>query len=487
MMASNNTTRVAALVLVVVLVLIRSARADDTLWLSPRGTPEGRGTCLWPGGTPPPGIPEWHFTSKTNRRYRSGLAVWASPAVAVVGGRPMAFIGGYDQTMHALDLAAKEQAWSKITNGEIAAPPAVALVNGQQVVIWGSADRTVYCHRAADGARVWTRELVRATDTMSSADLSAPLVYDGIVYVTCFAYDRALARNDQKGWLFALDAADGAVRWQYEVSQGPVSSPAGRTLGGRFLVFVAARKGLLQAIDASAARPAPAWRFQMPHEVLGSPVVEEGTEKPLLFLGSKFGNLVALDAATGEERWQHMAGNWIDNSASVGEVDGERVVFVGSYDYNVYALRASDGEMLWRRRLGGEVYSAPGFFRMAGAPAVAVAALDNHLYVLDARDGSVVTSYYTGQPIWDKVSKGDTVWGSPVVLEAGAQTAVVHGSFNDTVFVLPLVGECSVQAQVRSAASLWISLGVAAALFLGIVLPIVLWLPVRKGAGNSRL
>jgi len=456
------------------------AIGGDTVWTSLRGTAGGRGTCKWNADAAPPRIREWHFRYRSNRRYKMGLAVWASPAVAVIEGRPMAFIGGYDQTMHALDLAAKEERWSKITNGEIGAAPAVGLVDGQHVVYWGSADRSVYASFALTGERLWSRELVRPTSTMAPARISAPLLRGGVVYITCFVYDKALARNEQKAWLYALDMANGKVLWRLEVSQGPVSSPTGRRIGGRLMLFVAAQKGLLQAFDCTRGKPSRVWTFQMPHEVLGSPVIEEASERPLLFLGSKFGNLIAIDALTGEERWKRMAGNWIDNTACIGEVDGESMVFVGSHDYNVYAFRAADGSMLWRRHLGGEVYSAPAFFYLNGAPAVAVGSLDNHVYVIDARDGRVVTSYFTGRPIWDKVSKGDTLWGSPAVFQAGDQTAIVHGSFNDTVYVLPLVGPNSLKAMVQSSAGLWYGLGVTMVVFMGVVVPIVLLLPERK-------
>jgi len=455
------------------------AEVPDTLWPALRGTAEGRATCQWPASMSPPNVREWHFQSKSRRRYRPGLAVWASPAIALVGGRPMAFLGGYDQALHALDLVDKERKWFKITNGAIGAAPAVGQVNGRTVVFWGSADRTVYAHFALNGTRLWTRELVKPTNTMGEAEVSSPLLHDSKLYITCFVYDRALARNDQKGWLFALDMASGRVVWQLEATQGPLSSPVGREMDGRFVVFVAARRGLLQAFDVSGEQPTRLWSYQMPHEVLGSPAVEEGTERPLLFLGSKFGNLVALDARTGEERWKRMAGNWIDNSACIGMLEGERVVFVGSHDYNVYAFRAADGALLWRRHLGGEVYSAPAFF-FKGEPMLAVAALDNRVYVLNAKSGKVVTSYYTGRPIWDKVAKGETLWGSPAILAAGEQTAIVHGSFNDWVYVLPVTGECTLRAQVQSAAGLWYGLGIVLVLFLGIVMPILLILSRRN-------
>ena len=455
------------------------AGAADVLWPMLRGAPAGTGSAVWPGEAAPPEVREWHFTNRSSRKYEMGMAVWASPALAVIDGRPMAFIGGYDQTLHALDLAAKERLWYKITNGPIQAPPAVGRVDGSPVVFWTSADRAVYAHYALNGDRLWTRELVKATNTLGDTRLGAPLLHKGTLYVTCFAYNKALARNQQKGRLFALDMRSGRVLDHIEVSQGPVGSPVGREIGGAFRIFLCARKGLLQAIDVVGGRFTRTWDFQMAHEVLGSPVVQQQTAHPLLFLGSKFGNLVALDARTGKERWQQMAGNWIDNTACVGRIDGDDIVYVGSHDYNVYAFRAATGERLWRRRLGGEVYSAPAFFQLGAREALAVGALDNHVYCLDARTGDVIGAYFTGTPMWDKVSKGENVWGSPTVLQAGAQTAVVHGSFSNTVYVIPLCGECSLQAKVRSSADLWWGLLVTLVVFLGVILPVTLLLPKR--------
>jgi outer membrane protein assembly factor BamB len=452
----------------------------DTAWPMLRGGAGGGARCSWPDRVTPPEIREWHFQHKSGRRYEMGVAVWASPAIAIVGGRPMAFIGGYDQTLHALDLMDKEEKWSKITNGNIQSPPAIGKVDDEPVVYWGSADRSLYAHFAATGLRLWTVELVKPTSSMAPAKVSAPLIHNGVVYITCFAHDKALARNQQKAWLIAVDAKYGDILWRKEVSQGPVSSPVGRMLDGRFRVFVAAQKGLLQAYDCTRDGARSGWTYQMPHEVLASPVIEEEGDDPLLFLGSKFGNLIAINGRTGKEAWKVMAGNWIDNTACIGEVNGERVVFVGSHDYRTYALRAIDGSLLWYRHLGGEVYAAPAFFNLKGKPAIAVCALDNHLYILDAADGRVITSYFTGTPIWDKVSKGETLWGSPAVFEAGESTAIVHGSFNDTVYILPIQGDVSLRAQVQSSATLWIGLGVVLVLFFGAILPLALKLPERR-------
>lgn len=463
--------------LLMLLSVAAGAIAEDAEWNSIRGDMAGRASIAWPDDEEPPLIREWLFRTRGERRHKLGLAVWASPALAIVNGVPLAFIGGYDQTMHALDIRTRERLWFRITNGEISSAPAVGWVGGRQVVFWGSADRTVYAHFADDGDRLWTRELIQPTSTLGDAILSSPLLHDGVLYITCFVYDRALSRYDQKGWLFALDISDGRPIWKYEVSQGPVGSPVGRVMDGRFIVFVAAQKGQLQALDVSSARPRQLWTYQMPHEVLGAPVVQPEADNPLLFLGSKFGNLKAIDARTGREVWQRMAGNWIDNTATIGRVGGEEIVFVGSHDYNLYAFRADDGDLLWRRRLPGEIFSAPSFFNFGDVPAVTVASHDNHLYVIDARDGEPITAFFTGLPVWELMSKGDTLWGSPAVLEAGERTVIVFGSYSDIVFTLPIRGESLVRMQPGTPSRLWIGVLIVLAVFFAIILPIIMRLP----------
>jgi outer membrane protein assembly factor BamB len=111
---------------------------------------------------------------------------------------------------------------------------------------------------------------------------------------------------------------------------------------------------------------------------------------------------------------------------------------------------------------------------------VAAAALDSHLYIIDASTGEMVNRFFTGNPVWDKVAKGETLWGSPAALEAGDNSALVFGSYSDVVYVLPLVKECSLTSMARSSGTLWFSLLVVLILFIGIILPIILKLPVKS-------
>jgi outer membrane protein assembly factor BamB len=249
----------------------------------------------------------------------------------------------------------------------------------------------------------------------------------------------------------------------------------GYSLDGHQYIYVAARRGLLQCFDVTGTRPTQVWQYQMPHEVFGSPVITDtGPSSTMLFLGSKYGNVVAIDARTGKAVWQKMAGNWVDNTGCVGEINGEKVVFFGSHDYHVYAFKAKTGELMWKRAVGGEVYSAPCFLKMKGKPYVTVSALDNHLYLIDGENGRIVTSFFTGNPIWDKLTKGENLWGSSGVVAAEENSVIVHGSFNDVVYVLPMAKECSLTAVAYSQKSLWWGLLAVFLLFCCVVLPAVL-------------
>lgn len=457
-------------------LLIVCSTGNAHQWSGSRLNYEGKASLRYTGSAE---LNEWHYIYKSNRRYKPGLAVWASPALAVVGGHPMAFIGGYDQTLHALDLAEKSVVWKKITNSEIASAPAIGTVDGTDVVFFGSTDRTVYAHIAFSGRRLWTKELVPPSNTLGEVSMTSPYIADNKLFIGCFVYDKSLARNKQIAYLYCLNISQGLIKYKLPITSGIITDPVCFSIGTRLYAVIAARRGLLQCFDVTDDTPAKMWAYQMPHEVMGSPVISMRTSPPMIFLGSKYGNFVAINALTGKEVWKKMAGNWIDNAACLGDIDGKPVVFVGSYDYFVYAFSAQDGNLIWKKALGGEVFSAPAFFTIDGNPHICVASLDNHIYVLDAKSGEIESSYFTGQPIWDKLPKGETVWGSPTVFEAGNNSAIVYGAFNDMVYTIPLSKQCSLTAMARSVKSLWISLLATFVIFVGIVLPVVLKIPLK--------
>jgi outer membrane protein assembly factor BamB len=98
-----------------------------------------------------------------------------------------------------------------------------------------------------------------------------------------------------------------------------------------------------------------------------------------LYLGLLDHRLIALDAQTGELRWEFMTQDIVTASPVVAR----GMVYAGSWDGFIYALDAATGELIWQREAHNSV-----------RPSVAVQdgtlfATDDggNLYILDARTG----------------------------------------------------------------------------------------------------
>jgi eukaryotic-like serine/threonine-protein kinase len=85
---------------------------------------------------------------------------------------------------------------------------------------------------------------------------------------------------------------------------------------------------------------------------LSPPAVVNG----VVYIGAEDGNVYALNAATGAEKWSYPTGVEIVNS-SPAVVNG--VVYIGSYNGEVYALNAATGAKEWSYTTGGTSFPRP--------------------------------------------------------------------------------------------------------------------------------
>jgi outer membrane protein assembly factor BamB len=150
------------------------------------------------------------------------------------------------------------------------------------------------------------------------------------------------------------------------------------------------------------------WTFPTGGAIHSSPAVADG----IIYVGSRDGNLYALDAATGEQLWAFKTNSWVDSSPIV--VGG--VVYCGSNDGNLYALDAKTGEKRWS-------FAMP--FAVRSTPAVAdgvvyVGCDDSNIYAVDAA---------TGLELWHGYTEG-AINSSPAV----AKGIVVVGSTDDLFY-----------------------------------------------------
>lgn len=150
--------------------------------------------------------------------------------------------------------------------------------------------------------------------------------------------DTVYAEND--GTLYALEPADGAVRWECSLEQGTYVTPV---VEGE-MVFVAGSDGLLQAIRTDGTKE---WSRVIAGNQ-AAPAVAHGT---VYVVADSGGTLFALDAATGTERFRTDLGPAVDHRPAVG---GDAVYVLGYDDgRSLFVVNAETGAVrrtvpLWR-------------------------------------------------------------------------------------------------------------------------------------------
>lgn len=302
----------------------------------------------------------------------TGAEAWRIDAAAA-GGAPLGFdaapcvagdgvvAGGERWTLLGLDAATGTESWRYVR--EVAFPEAMpsqaadsmttlyGLQFGAPTVVDGvafagggaasgdgsnppTAAKGLYAVDAATGALRWQYPL-------GSGVMASPAVADGMVFVT-----------DLDAGVHAVSAADGELRWTVPsiAATGPGHGPAasGGLVHVPTLSWGAGAEPGLVAFDAATGETA--WRRTLSGKPVTAPAVADG----LLLAGTWDGALLALDAATGKDRWK------ID----IGSAPLAAVVVPGGLAYvataggTLHAIDAAGGAERWRVD-GGVPFASP--------------------------------------------------------------------------------------------------------------------------------
>jgi eukaryotic-like serine/threonine-protein kinase len=238
---------------------------------------------------------------------------------------------------------------------------------------------------------------------------SSPAVSEGTVYV---------GAND--GAMYAVDADSGKLRWKFQTEARIPGSPA--VANG--VVYFASYDGKFYAVDAATGRAR--WIFKTngerrfagtnlhgfvpagdrmpdPYDIyLSSPAVWRN----VVYFGSGDGNVYALDAETGRQKWRFKTGDVVHASPAIAN----GVVYIGSWDSFFYAIDAATGKERWRFKTGVDsvIHNQQGIQSSAAVAdgAVYFGCRDGHLYAVDA---------LTGKKRWEFSTGGGWVNASPAV------------------------------------------------------------------------
>jgi outer membrane protein assembly factor BamB len=286
------------------------------------------------------------LTGKQLWSYDAGSAIMSSPAVA----NGLVVVGTYDGRFMAIDVVKGTLRWRLSTGPTLPFPwghesgdrytSSANIVGG--VVVFGAGDGNVYSVDVASGHVRWrasTGGRVRGT----------PAVADGAVFVGSF-----------DGRVYSFDLATGKQRWRYDTEGVSLNS-------GKFgfdrrsiqsspsvsngVVFIGARDGFVYALGAADGKLR--WRYD--HEVSwinSSPAVADG----VVYDGSSDAHFVqALDAATGRELWRTNVGSTVWSSPSVA---GDQI-YLGDGSGRVRVLDRRNGHELATFVTGAGVFSSP--------------------------------------------------------------------------------------------------------------------------------
>lgn len=295
-------------------------------------------------------------------RFATGGYMQSTPTVDDVA----VYVGCNDGNLYSVDIATGAERWRFTASGPVYGSPAV--VDGTVFAV--SDDTFVYALDATTGQEKW-----RFNRKFGAA--GTPAVVNGLVYVG----GGDLEKDEPS--LFALDAVTGKKRWQAKLGSWVITAPVvadGVVYAGSSVFF--SESFQFGAFDAASGDKH--WIRTYDGSIGAAPLIADG----VVYLADSSHNLMAIDLASGEERWRYDAfagGSLITDPYSPILIGGAIYVpsnrATGSGVGNgIVALDPASGQPLlsWAAPNPGATLTAP----MILDGVAFVGANDGHLYAI---------------------------------------------------------------------------------------------------------
>lgn len=283
--------------------------------------------------------------------------VYSSPTI----NNSRVFFGDEQWYIYSMDIDTGKVIWKHHTGKYASAGGGVSssltLNNGR--IYFGSDDHYIYAVKESDGEGIWNH--------YTNGVVSTPTVAAGKVFASS---TKAFPKSN--GTFYAFNEVDGSVVWTLEKNFSFESVPA--VSGG--IVYTGCYDNNLYALDVdgfvegddgwqgdtntSLDHADIIWNFTAGGPISGSPAVDNG----LVFFGSWDQKVYALDAFTGQKKWEKLLNGVIESSPAV------------AYG-NVYITVNDDGKQnsgglyVFDQQTGKLKWSAPNEERTKSSPAIA--------------------------------------------------------------------------------------------------------------------
>ena len=199
--------------------------------------------------------------------------------------------------------------------------------------------------------------------------------------------DTVIVLEDQTTTVDAvLEFPPGSLVWSFQTGAGIFSSPA---VGSDGTIYVGSKDGNLYAINGSDG--SLKYSTQTGDAVWSSPAVgSDGT----IYVGSMDGALYAISTADGSVDWSYQTGGPVRSSPAIGS-DG--TIYVGSHDSNLHAIN-SNGTEKWVTAVADTevILSSPA---VGSDGRIYIGSGDYLVYALNEVDGEIVWTYPASGPV----------------------------------------------------------------------------------------
>ncbi|HEX7324408.1 MAG TPA: PQQ-binding-like beta-propeller repeat protein [Rhodanobacteraceae bacterium] len=230
--------------------------------------------------------------------------------------------------------------------------------------------------------------------------------------------------DNNDGWLYALAARTGKLRWRFHAFNQLMGTPVVATVDGRRMVFVGAGNSVfayseavkfgvgnarvtrgngvsaLYALDAATGRKV--WAFPTRGEDMPTPVLVDGR----VLFGNGDGHVYALDAATGKLAWKTDIRSFVSMSSATLDRNAGVVVMGGTHPSRIYGLDAATGKLLWSVAPPGVFSSSAGDGTWASAGGRVIGQIETQ----DAAGAKAGTS--ASEELAIDVRSGRIVWST---------------------------------------------------------------------------
>jgi outer membrane protein assembly factor BamB len=304
--------------------------------------------------------------------------------------------------------------------GEYTASKSSPTTDGSSVYV-GIDDGRLLSLDAASGALNWAFEThqydyeLTREDTDNRGIHGTPAVWEGRVYV-----------GDYSGWLYALDAASGALLWEIDLGGSIGASPALHAGHVFMAVEYSDPDGKVFVVDAREGCVVYETDYLGDHPHSSATV---DPERGYLYVGANNGRFSAWDYVNQLPVWDFWMGTENPQIKSTAALDGD-TVYITSWDYYLHALDADSGEERFAFQTGYYSMSSPSVYEDVAY----FGSHDGWVYAVDA-DPDAAYDDPQDRELWS-YDTNTRVLSSPTLIPDA--DALVVGSDNSWAYMLSM-------------------------------------------------